>query len=128
MVYYANYLKFMERGRTEWLRALGLSQAALKAESGRVFVVTRCEIDFRRPARMDDRLSVATRLVAARRASLTLAQTVVLEERSASEDPTPPGAALAEATVAIACLDASGRPTRLPETIGFGAAAGGGAA
>ena len=54
IVYYANYLKFIERGRSEWLRALGIDQARLRAESGHVFAVRRVEADYLRPARFDD--------------------------------------------------------------------------
>lgn len=119
MVYYANYLRFIERARTEWLRALGVAQAALKAETGTVFVVSRCEIDFRRPARMDDRLLVLTRPVAARRASLILSQRVTLAERPGAEGEAgaETGTILADATVTVAAIDGGGRPRRLPEPL-----------
>ena len=113
VVYYANYLKFIERARTEWLRTLGVDQRRLKAEAGRLFVVRRCLIDYLKPARMDDLLMVRTRLTRSRGASLDLAQSVLLEERpgeAALEAPT----ALIEAEVRVACVDAAGRPARLP--------------
>ena len=117
VVYYANYLKFIERARTEWLRSLGVDQIRLKAESGLIFVVRRCLIDYVKPARMDDVLSVRTTLTRSRGASLDLAQRVELLDRAGLDragecDGAP--ATLAEAEVRVACVDASGRPARLP--------------
>ncbi|GMG83346.1 tol-pal system-associated acyl-CoA thioesterase [Paralimibaculum aggregatum] len=107
VVYYANYLKFLERGRTEALRMLGVDQSRLKAEAGLVFVVTRVEIDYRRPALFDDQVTVETAL--ARRG----AARIVMDQRVLR------GAALlAEARVSLACMTAEGRPTRLPPEIG----------
>lgn len=103
IVYYANYLKFIERGRSEWLRELGIDQAALKRE-GRVFAVRRLEADYLRPARYDDMLTVTTDLHAAGRARIVLDQAVRRGETL-----------LFTARVTIACLDAKGRAGRLPE-------------
>lgn len=103
IVYYANYLKFIERGRSEWLRELGVDQAALKRQ-GRVFAVRRIEADYLRPALYDDLLSVETSLGESGRARL------VLEQRVLRGDET-----LFSARVIIACLDAAGRPVRLPD-------------
>lgn len=103
IVYYANYLKFIERGRSEWLRELGVDQAALKRQ-GRVFAVRRIEADYLRPALYDDPLSVETSLGESGRARL------VLEQRVLRGDET-----LFSARVIIACLDAAGRPVRLPD-------------
>jgi len=61
IVYYANYLKFIERARTEWVRALGIDQTRLKAEEGILFAVRRIEADYLKPARFDDELVVETR-------------------------------------------------------------------
>jgi len=107
VVYYANYLKFIERGRTEALRDLGISQARLRAERGIVFAVTRVALDYRAPARLDDLLSVETRLTALRGASLAMAQTV-------SRGPK----VLCAGEIAIACLGPGGRPCRIPADIG----------
>jgi acyl-CoA thioester hydrolase len=107
VVYHANYLKFMERARSELLRAHGVDQRRLEAEEGLVFVVGRLEIDYRAPARFDDLLTVATAPAGLRRASATLAQTVRRGE-----------AVLAEARVTIACIDRAGRPRRLPAALG----------
>ena len=101
-VYYANYLKFIERGRSEWLRGLGIDQVALK-EGGHVFAVRRIEADYLRPARFDDLLTVETALVQRTAARIVVDQTVRRDEET-----------LFTARVTLACLDALGRPARLP--------------
>ena len=103
IVYYANWLRFIERGRSEWLRALGIDQAALKAQSGLVFAVRRIEADYLRPARFDDLLNVRTDLHAMTPARLVLDQQVARG-----------GTVLFSARVTIVCLTAAGRPARLP--------------
>ena len=106
LVYYANYLKFAERARTETLRRLGVEQERLRAETGLVFVVRRCTADYLLPARLDDDLVVVTRLKALGGASLDLDQDV----RRAD-------ALLVRLAVQIACLGQSGRPQRLPPVL-----------
>jgi len=107
VVYYANYWKFCERGRTEWLRGLGFDQQTLLDEAGLAFVVRRVEGDYLRSARLDDEIIVSTALSQARRASLQFTQYI---ERGTER--------LFTATVSIACLDlASGRPAAIPEHI-----------
>jgi acyl-CoA thioester hydrolase len=103
IVYYANYLKFIERGRTEMLRAAGVDQSRLKAERGLVFVVSRVTIDYRAPARFDDLLTVETRIERLGRAALDMRQDVLRE-----------GDLLATALVRLACIGDDGRPVRLP--------------
>ncbi|MEL6979592.1 MAG: tol-pal system-associated acyl-CoA thioesterase [Pseudomonadota bacterium] len=115
VVYHANYLKFMERARTEWLRGLGVDQARLRAETGLGFVVRRMRIEFLRPAMMDDMLEVETRLEREGGASLALAQDIRLAERAAAS--AEPGALLASAEVQVACVGAQGRAARLPEAL-----------
>ena len=102
IVYYANYLKFIERGRSEWLRALGIDQVELK-EAGQVFAVRRIEADYLRPARFDDLLVVETTL-----AQRTAARIVVDQSVRRGDE------VLFTARVTLACLDALGRPVRLP--------------
>lgn len=75
IVYYANYLKFFERARTEWLRRLGLQQQALRETAGGMFVVGDVEVRYLHPARLDDQLLIETRIAALGRATLTLEQT-----------------------------------------------------
>jgi acyl-CoA thioester hydrolase len=105
VVYYANYLKFFERCRTEWLRALGIDQAALAREQGLQFVVTEIETKYLRPARLDDELAVEARVVELGRCSIVFGQ-------SASRA----GELLAQARVKVACVDSQRRvPARLPQ-------------
>lgn len=107
VVYHAQYLAFMERARSEWLRGLGLHQDAMKRDVDLVFVVRAMQTDFRAPARLDDQLSVSVRLLECRGASLLLAQRI---ERD--------GALLVEANVKIAALYASSfRPRALPDAL-----------
>jgi acyl-CoA thioester hydrolase len=103
IVYYANYLKFAERARTEFLREIGQGPAALALAHGLNFAVRRCNVEYLKPARLDDLLEVETRLTGLRGASLEALQTVRRE-----------GAALTEMRVRLACLDGRGRATRLP--------------
>ncbi|MDP0929804.1 tol-pal system-associated acyl-CoA thioesterase [Paracoccus onubensis] len=103
IVYYANYLKFIERGRSEWLRQLGLDQAALKDNTGHVFAVRRVEADYLHPAKFDDLLEVTTETVTATPARVVLDQAVLRD-----------GRILFTARVTIVCLGPSGRPARLP--------------
>ncbi len=107
VVYYANYLRYLERGRTEWLRALGVEQLRLAQEAGLVFAVRSLNIEYLKPARLDDRLAVLTALTLLGRAQVTLKQQI---ERS--------GETLVEASVRIACLDTKKmKPAALPEEI-----------
>lgn len=103
IVYYANYLKFIERARTEWVRGLGVDQNRLKADEGVVFAVRRVEADYVSPARFDDLLTVETRIAGVTPARLMLDQQVLRGETR-----------LFTARVTIVALGAAGRPTRLP--------------
>lgn len=105
IVYYANYLKFIERGRSEWLRALGVDQTAMKAQ-GVVFAARRIEADYIAPARFDDALVVETRITALTPARIVMAQDVARD-----------GAVLFSASVTIVCVGAHGRATRIPEAV-----------
>ena len=104
-VYHAGYLRFLERGRTELLRAAGLDQAGLHAATGLGFVVRRMALEFLRPARMDDLLTVATQPREVRGASMVLRQEVRRGEEL-----------LVSADVTIAAVRA-GRPVRIPEEL-----------
>ncbi len=113
VVYYANYLKFMERARTEWLRNLGLEQDVLSTEYGIVFAVRSVSIDYLRPARFNDLLHVSARLDGHRAAELRFAQTVT-RPRGAGEAPGS-GEILCRGAAQVACVDAgSFRPRRIP--------------
>ena len=104
VVYYANYLKFMERGRTEWLRSLGFEQDRLAHELGLIFAVTEVDVRYLRPARFNDALTVTARVIERGRASLRFEQSV-----RRGED------VLCEGRIRIASLDAAGfRPRAIP--------------
>ena len=106
IVYYANYLKFIERGRTEWVRSLGIDQVALKRDHGLVFAVRRVEADYLRPAKFDDELTVTTELSAVAGARLILEQAVWRA-----------GEKLFAAVVTLVCLNDQGAAQRLPPEI-----------
>ena len=106
VVYYANYLIFMERARTEWLRSLGFEQQVLRESHGVVFVVRRVEIDYLAPARLDDLLVVTTQRTEMTRTCLTLAQEIVADHP------------LTRAKVQIVCIDpTSFKPVKIPEPL-----------
>ncbi len=105
IVYHANFLKFIERARSAWVRDLGLDQNAMR-EAGTVFVVRRVEADFLAPARLDDALGIETRTLRATGARLEMAQSVWRGEDL-----------LFRAVVTVACLSRAGRPVRLPAAI-----------
>ena len=116
IVFYANYLKFFERARTEWLRALGIEQQALKTEVGGMFVVSETSLKYHRPAQLDDLLSVTAELAEAGRASLTLRQQAWRTISGEQTDPAPQ--LLAEGTIRIGWVDSSTlKPGRIPATI-----------
>ncbi len=107
VVYYANYLKFMERARSEWLRALGFEQDILRDEAGVVFVVRRVEVDYLSPARFNDQLDVSVTLLELGRASLVLTQSLSRGDTR-----------LVEAKVTLACVDATRfKPVKIPAPI-----------
>lgn len=104
VVYYANYLRFFERARTEWLRALGADHQRLAAERGLVFVVRRAEIDFVRAARLDDLLDITVETAEKKLASMVLRQRALRG-----------GELMAEALVQIACVRRDDyRPVPIP--------------
>jgi acyl-CoA thioester hydrolase len=103
IVYYANYLKFAERGRTEWLRHLGYDHIRLKREDGLVFAVRRCAADYLKPARLDDLLDVRTAVTKVAGATIEMAQDIYLDDTH-----------LVAVQVKLACLDEAGAPMRMP--------------
>jgi acyl-CoA thioester hydrolase len=107
VVFYANYLRFFERARTEWLRDRGIGQQALKDETGAMFVVTDTQVSYRSPARLDDLLDVTVAVADAGRASFSIVQ-------QAWRDTT----LLAEGRIRIGCVDAATlRPRRIPDSV-----------
>ena len=107
VVYYANYLKFYERTRTEWLRSLGISQEILKNKHNIIFVVKNVSIDYRRPALLDDELTVTAEVAQLKGASMLFEHTVLKE-----------GDELNKCSVTIVCVDGKTiRPTAIPDEI-----------
>ena len=106
IVYHANYLKFAERARTEWVRALGLDQKRLREELGLIIVVRRMEVDFLRPALYDDLLEVTTTLRGLGGARIELDQAVLRGDEK-----------LFAAVVTLVCVGTDGRAARLPEDL-----------
>ena len=114
IVFYANYLKFMERGRTEWLRSLGLEQQRLREQVGGMFVVSEATIKYLQPARLDDELVVTAQLQSAGRASMAILQQVLLKPKQPTDTPV----LLCEGTIRIGWVDAASmRPARIPPTL-----------
>ncbi len=106
IVYYANYLKFIERARSEWVRDMGVDQAAMKAENDLVFAVRRVEADYLLPAKFDDELEVRTGVISLGAARLELSQDIWCGD-----------AHIFASKVTLICLTGTGRPTRFPAEI-----------
>jgi acyl-CoA thioester hydrolase len=106
IVYYANYLRFIERARTEWVRGLGIDQVALKADQGIVFAVARLEADYLAPARFDDALEVRTQVQGMTGARIVLAQDVWRGDQR-----------LFASVVTLVALTDRGTPARLPQAL-----------
>ena len=110
IVYYANYLRFLERARTEWLRSLGHSQQELAGDQGILFTVVSVAVDYRAPARLDDELEITCQPAMQGAATLRFAQRVYRTDKGRGP------ALLVEANVRVACVDAlTRRPRRLPQ-------------
>ena len=110
VVYYANYLRYMERARTEWLRQLGFEQDRLLIDDRLIFAVRRAEIDYLQPARFNDQLEVVTEVTKLGRASLTFIQTISKAEKSIPS--------LCRGKIQIAALNAETfRPCAIPNPI-----------
>ncbi len=106
IVYYANWLRFLERGRTEMLRLLGQAHSTLREERGISWVVRRCTMDYLKPARIDETIEIRTRCGELRGASLVMHQ----EARRGEET-------LVRAELLVACMSEDGRPARLPPAL-----------
>ena len=112
IVFYANYLKFFERARTEWLRSLGIGQHQLRAETGGMFVVSETQVKYHRPAVLDDTLRVTAGLMESGRASLVIGQQAWRVACDKSE------VLLCEGSIRIGWVDAASlKPARIPSSI-----------
>ncbi len=136
IVFYANYLKFFERSRTEWLRSLGIEQQKLKDSTGGMFIVSDTSVRYLRPARLDDELLVTSKLQDLGRASITISQQALLKSPDMQFPAGPPqgelappggsvlhevksvGALLCSGTIRIGWVNATTlQPTRIPAAI-----------
>ncbi len=135
IVFYANYLKFMERARTEWLRSVGIEQQLLRKRTGGMFVVTETQLKYLHPARLDDLLDVSVQIIETGRASLKIHQKISLQpneyerwllsnqERLNAQPATPSHAhvvaqPVCEGTICIAWVDAlTLKPGRIPASV-----------
>jgi acyl-CoA thioester hydrolase len=107
IVFYANYLKFFERARTEWLRALGIGQQTLREETGGMFVVSETHVKYLQSARLDDLLRITAQLQTSGRASLTIAQQAWRDDQL-----------LCEGTIRIGWVQAEDlKPARIPPLV-----------
>jgi len=110
VVYYANYLRFLERARTEWLRSLGCDQTELLEQRGLLFMITGVEIRYRKPARFNDQLCVTAELARRRRVSMRFSQTIYRDDSQQER--------LVEASVDAACVEAASlSPRPIPEEL-----------
>ena len=115
IVFYANYLKFFERSRTEWLRSLGVEQQRLKDSTGGMFVVAETSIRYARPARLDDQLIVTANMYQIGRASLIIKQQALLKTEQTTTDSY---AVICEGTIKIGWVNVQTmQPTRLPASL-----------
>ena len=106
VVYHSNYLNFMERGRTESLRDLGLSNSGLTQDEDMIFALTRTDVRYRRPALLDDLLTVRSKLLTAKGAKMEFQQSIYRGEEL-----------LVEADITLACISTAGKPKRIPEVV-----------
>ncbi len=106
IVYHANYLKFAERARTEWLRELGLEQSCLKTHGGLSFLVYHLEIAYQSTAKLDDVITIETTLEELKKASLKMRQIIKRQDKP-----------LATLNVSIVCVNSSGKPSPLPDLL-----------
>ncbi len=106
IVYYANYLKFAERARTEMFRGLGLNHAKLITANGITFVVRKCTVDYLAPARLDDSLTVESKITTTSPTKIQLQQHIMRESQY-----------LTDIAVTLVCINGSGKPTRIPQEV-----------
>jgi acyl-CoA thioester hydrolase len=115
IVYYANYLKFFERARTEWLRSLGLEQHALREQTGAMFVVSEASVKYRLPARLDDQLLVTANIQSMGRSSFSMEQQALRIATAGNKEDLE---LLCAASVRIGWVDGTSlRPARIPNNI-----------
>ncbi|MFA7275496.1 MAG: tol-pal system-associated acyl-CoA thioesterase [Pseudobdellovibrionaceae bacterium] len=106
IVYHASYIRYCERGRTEYLRAIGFENTTLREKTGIIFVVKRLEAEYVAPAKLDDLLSAHTRVISLKNTSFIMEQKILRAER-----------VIFSMNVVIVCVDDLGKPVRMPEML-----------
>ncbi len=106
VVYYANYLKFAERARTEYLRTLGFENSKIRDEFGIIIVVKSVEAEYLSPARLDDFLTIQTRLLSVKNTSFIMEQKAIKNETC-----------IFKMTIVLVCVNEDGRPSKIPEAV-----------
>ena len=106
VVYYANYLKFLERARTEALLSIGLSNTKIKKEFGTLIIVKSCNIEYKKSARLEDELNIETHIISLKKTSLIMKQLIMLEKKL-----------ITEAEIHLVFVNSEGKPEKIPDKI-----------
>ena len=106
VVYYANYLKFLERARTEALLSIGLSNTKIKKELGTLIIVKSCNIEYKKPAHLEDELNIETHIISLKKTSLIMKQLIMLEKKL-----------ITEAEIHLVFVNSEGKPEKIPDKI-----------
>ena len=106
VVYYANYLKFLERARTEALLSIGLSNTKIKKEFGTLIIVKSCNIEYKKSARLEDELNIETHIISLKKTSLIMKQLIMLEKKL-----------ITDAEIHLVFVNSEGKPEKIPDKI-----------
>ena len=106
VVYYANYLKFLERARTEALLSIGLSNTKIKKELGSLIIVKSCNIEYKKPAHLEDELNIQTHIISLKKTSLIMKQLIMLEKKL-----------ITDAEIHLVFVNSEGKPEKIPDKI-----------
>ena len=106
VVYYANYLKFLERARTEALLSIGLSNTKIKKELGTLIIVKSCNIEYKKPAHLEDELNIQTHIISLKKTSLIMKQLIMLEKKL-----------ITDAEIHLVFVNSEGKPEKIPDKI-----------
>ena len=106
VVYYANYLKFLERARTEALLSIGLSNTKIKKELGTLIIVKSCNIEYKKPAHLEDELNIETHIISLKKTSLIMKQLIMLEKKL-----------ITDAEIHLVFVNSEGKPEKIPDKI-----------
>ena len=106
VVYYANYLKFLERARTEALLSIGLSNTKIKKELGSLIIVKSCNIEYKKPAHLEDELNIESHIISLKKTSLIMKQLIMLEKKL-----------ITEAEIHLVFVNSEGKPEKIPDKI-----------